>query len=109
MSEQAFPLDGFEDLESGVKSITQKAKPVEQSRSQEQQKKSEEASAIKKAWQHFTVILAVEIVDKVKTIAHNEGFSIREVVEKFLSDGIVRYERKHGAVERQTKNINDIL
>ena len=44
MSEQAFPLDGFEDLESGVKSITQKAKPVEQSRSQEQQKKSEEAS-----------------------------------------------------------------
>ncbi|MBQ8453848.1 MAG: hypothetical protein IJ537_00680 [Bacteroidaceae bacterium] len=108
MSEQAFPLDGFEDLESGVKSITQKAKPTEQPKPQMQQA-PKDASVIKKAWQHFTVILAVEIVDKVKTIAHNEGFSIREVVEKFLSDGIVRYERKHGAVERQTKNINDIL
>lgn len=61
------------------------------------------------SWQHFSVICSVEIVDKVKTIAHNEGFSIREVVEKFLSDGIARYEQKHGAVERQPKDINDIL
>ena len=108
MSEQVFPLDGFNTLESDVRSITQQTRPKEQKKPQEEQR-SEKTSVIKRAWQHFTVILAVEIVDKVKTIAHNEGFSIREVVEKFLSDGIVRYERKHGAVERQTKNINDIL
>ena len=61
------------------------------------------------SWQHFSVICSVEIVDKVKTIAHNEGFSIREVVEKFLGDGIARYEHKHGAVAHQQKDINDIL
>lgn len=61
------------------------------------------------SWQHFSVICSVEIVDKVKTIAHNEGFSIRDVVEKFLGDGIARYEHKHGAVAHQQKDINDIL
>jgi len=45
----------------------------------------------------------------VKTIAHNEGFSIRDVVEKFLGDGISRYEHRHGAVAHQQKDINDIL
>ena len=60
-------------------------------------------------WQHFSVICSVEIVDKVKAIAHNEGFSIRDVVEKFLGDGIARYEQKHGAVAHQQKDINDIL
>ncbi len=108
MSEQAFPLNAFNDLESEVRSITQQAKPKEQSKPQEKQR-PEEASVIKRAWQHFTVILAVEIVVKIKTIAHNEGFSIRDVVEKFLSDGIARYEQKHGAVTNRKKNIDDIL
>ena len=61
------------------------------------------------SWQHFSVICSVEIVDKVKTIAHNEGFSIRDVVEKFLGDGIARYEHKHGTVAHLQKDINDIL
>jgi hypothetical protein len=48
-------------------------------------------------------------VGKVKAIAHKEGFSIREVVEKYLKDGIARYEQKHGAVTKQRRNIDDIL
>ncbi len=108
MSEQAFPLNAFNDLERDVRSITQQARPKEQKKPQEEQR-SEEASVIKRAWQHFTVILAVEIVVKIKTIARNEGFSIRDVVEKFLSDGIARYEQKHGAVTNCKKNIDDIL
>ena len=46
---------------------------------------------------------------RVKAIARIEGFSIRDVVEKFLSDGIARYEQKHGAVTNRKKNIDDIL
>ena len=61
------------------------------------------------SWQHFSVICSVEIVVKIKAIAHNEGFSIRDVVEKFLSDGIARYEQRHGAVTNCKKNIDDIL
>ena len=99
MSEQVFPLDGFNTLESDVRSITQQTRPKEQKKPQEEQR----------AWQHFTVILAVEIVVKIKAIARIEGFSIRDVVEKFLSDGIARYEQKHGAVINRKKNIDDIL
>ena len=108
MSEQVFPLDGFNTLESDVRSITQQTRPKEQKTPQEEQR-PEESSVIKRAWQHFTVILAVEIVVKIKAIARIEGFSIREVVEKFLSDGIARYEQKHGAVTNRKKSIDDIL
>ena len=103
-----FPLDGFNTLESDVRSITQQTRPKEQKTPQEEQR-PEETSVIKRAWQHFTVILAVEIVVKIKAIARIEGFSIRDVVEKFLSDGIARYEQKHGAVINRKKNIDDIL
>mgnify|MGYP002867069094 CR=1 FL=1 len=108
MSEQVFPLDGFNTLESDVRSITQQTRPKEQKTPQEEQR-PEETSVIKRAWQHFTVILAVEIVVKIKAIARIEGFSIRDVVEKFLSDGIARYEQKHGAVTNRKKSIDDIL
>ena len=108
MSEQVFPLDGFNTLESDVRSITQQTRPKEQKKPQEEQR-PEETSVIKRAWQHFTVILAVENVVKIKAIARIEGFSIRDVVEKFLSDGIARYEQKHGAVINRKKNIDDIL
>ena len=107
MSEQAFP-NGLTDLESSVKDITQKAKPTEQPKPQKQQI-PEETSAIKKAWQHFTFICAVEIVVKIKAIARIEGFSIREVVEKFLRDGIARYEQKHGAVTNRKKSVDEVL
>ena len=108
MSEQVFPLNGFEDLESSVKDITQKAKPTEQPKPQKQQA-PEKASVIRKAWQHFTFICAVEIVVKIKAIARIEGFSIREVVEKFLRDGIARYEQKHGAVTNRKKSVDEVL
>lgn len=108
MSEQVFPLDGFNTLESDVRSITQQTWPKEQKTPQEEQR-PEESSVIKRAWQHFTVILAVEIVVKIKAIARIEGFSIRDVVEKFLRDGIARYEQKHGAVTNRKKSIDDIL
>ena len=107
MSEQAYP-SGLTDLESSVKDITQKTKPTEQSKPQKQQA-PEEASVIKKAWQHFTFICAVEIVVKIKAIARIEGFSIREVIEKFLRDGIARYEQKYGAVTNRKKSIDEVL
>ena len=107
MSEQAFP-NGLTDLEGSAKDITQKAKPTEQPKPQKQQA-PKEASVIKKAWQHFTFICAVEIVVKIRAIARIEGFSIREVVEKFLSDGIARYEQKHSAVTNRKKSVDEVL
>ena len=109
MSEQTFPLGDFNDLESSVKSITQQPKSQKQQARPQEQKMPQEADASKRDWMHFTFICGIEIVDKVKAIAHKEGFSIRDVVEKYLKDGIARYEQKHGAVINQQRNIDDIL
>ena len=102
MSEQTFPLSDFNDLESSVRNITQQPKP-------QKQQMPQEADACKRDWMHFTFICGIEIVDKVKAIACKEGFSIRDVMEKYLKDGIARYEQKHGAVTKQQRNIDDIL
>ncbi|MBO4721149.1 MAG: hypothetical protein J5658_14950 [Prevotella sp.] len=107
MSEQAYP-SGLTDLESEVRSITQQPRLKEQKKPQKEQR-PKEASAIKTVWQRFTVICAVEIVVKIKAIARIEGFSIREVIEKFLRDGIARYEQKHGAVTNRKKSIDEVL
>ena len=107
MSEQAYP-SGLTDLESEVRSITQQPSLKEQKKPQKEQS-PKEASDIKTVWQRFTVICAVEIVVKIKAIARIEGFTIREVVEKFLRDGIARYEQKHGAVTNCKKSVDEVL
>ena len=64
------------------------------------------------SWMHFTVICNGELVDKIKTIAQKEGFTIREVVEKFFRTGICSYESKHGPIKLKNKkkqNIDDVL
>ena len=64
------------------------------------------------SWTHFTVICNGELVDKIKAIAQKEGFTIREVVEKFFRNGIGSYESKHGRVKvrsRRKQNIDDVL
>lgn len=64
------------------------------------------------SWERFTVVCSCELVEKVKAIADKEGFTIREVVEKFFSNGIGAYENKHGRIKVATKkkrNIDDVL
>lgn len=64
------------------------------------------------SWERFTVVCSSELVEKIKAIAQKEGFTIREVVEKFFSNGIGAYENKHGRIKVATKkkrNIDDVL
>lgn len=64
------------------------------------------------SWERFTVVCSCELVDKIKAIAQKEGFTIREVVEKFFSNGISSYENKHGKIQimnRKKQNIDDVL
>lgn len=104
MTQQIFPLN---DLERAVKSITQDSKHKDQH--PQVSKNSDTSNIARSKWQHFTVICSTDIVKKIKAIAHIEGFSIRDVVEKFLGDGILRYEKKHGAITTQKRNIEDVL
>ena len=64
------------------------------------------------SWERFTVVCSCELVEKVKAIADKEGFTIREVVEKYLRDGIRAYESKYGEIiikKKVRKNIDEVL
>ena len=64
------------------------------------------------SWERFTVVCSCELVEKVKAIADKEGFTIREVVEKYLGDGIRAYESKYGEIiikKKVRKNIEEVL
>lgn len=65
------------------------------------------------SWERFTVVCNCELVEKVKAIAEKEGFTIREVVEKFFSNGIGAYEAKHGKInikpKKKKKDINSLI
>ena len=74
MSEQTFPLGDFNDLESSVRNITQQSKPQKQQAKPQEQQMPKDADASKRDWMHFTFICSIEIVDKVKAIAHKEGY-----------------------------------
>ena len=66
----------------------------------------------KSGWTHFTVICNGDLVEKIKAIAQKEGFTIRDVVEKFFRNGIGSYENKHGRVtvkKRKRQDIDDVL
>ena len=61
----------------------------------------------------FTVICSDEIVQKIKFIAHEEDFNIREVVEKSFQNTINSYEQKTGKKivikNKKKKDINSII
>ena len=64
-------------------------------------------------WVRFTVICSDEIVQKIKFIAHEEDFNIREVVEKSFQNTINSYEQKTGKKivikNKKKKDINSII
>lgn len=65
------------------------------------------------SWVRFTVICSDELVQKIKFIAHEEDFNIREVVEKSFRNTINSYEQKTGKKiiikNLKKKDINSII
>ena len=64
------------------------------------------------SWVCFTVICAEELVQKIRFIAREEDFSIREVIEKSFSNTIASYESKRGKkiiIKTKKKDIDSVL
>lgn len=59
-------------------------------------------------WDRWTIICRKDFKQEITAIAEKEGFTIREIVEKFFTDGIAAYEAKHGAIDRTPKRKKDI-
>ena len=71
----------------------------------------EKAGSKVSAWDRWTIICGKDFKQKITAIAEKEGFSIREVVEKFFTDGIAAYEAKHGMIDttlKKKKNIDNL-
>lgn len=85
---------------------------LEESGHQVPQKENENHIGADSSWTRFTVICNSELVEKIKAIAQKEGFTIREVVEKFFKVGIGNYEKSHGLVKikaKKKKNIDEVF
>ena len=64
------------------------------------------------SWVRFTVICSEELVQKIRFIAREEDFSIREVIEKSFSNTIASYESKRGKkiiIKTKKKDIDSVL
>ncbi len=62
-------------------------------------------------WDRWTIICRKDFKQGITAIAEKEGFTIREVVEKFFTDGIAAYEAKHGVIDttpKKKKNIDSL-
>ena len=62
-------------------------------------------------WDRWTIICRKEFEQKITAISEKEGFTIREIVEKFFTDGIAAYEAKHGVIDttpKKKKNIDSL-
>ncbi len=103
------PAKGL-DLAAGLLVNTGQAVP---SKEENGSSKENKVGTPDTSWTHWTVICSVEIVEKVKAIAQREDFSIREVVEKFLTNGINAYEAKHKVKlkikPKRKRNIDDLI
>lgn len=84
--------------------------PVEESASQNRaQPEKEEPENYD--WDRWTIICRKEFKQKITAISEKEGFTIREIVEKFFTDGIAAYEAKHGMIDttlKKKKNIDNL-
>jgi hypothetical protein len=80
--------------------------PVPQNRAQPEKEEPENYD-----WDRWTIICRKEFKQKITAISEKEGFTIREIVEKFFTDGIAAYEAKHGVIDttpKKKKNIDSL-
>ena len=62
-----------------------------------------------KDYTRFNFICDKELVRKVKAVASKEGFTIRQIMEKSMTDWLDKYEKKNGPVgDVKARSIEDL-
>lgn len=70
--------------------------------------KKEESTG--KDYERFNFICSKELASKARAISRKEGFTIRALMEKAMTDFFEKYEAKYGKIDELiSKDINDIL
>lgn len=62
-----------------------------------------------KDYTRFNFICGKELVRKVKAVATKEGITIRQIMEKSMTDWLTKYEKKNGPVgDVKARSIEDL-
>lgn len=95
------PLDV--DMASLMREQTGQVQPRKQTDTQKSKKEDN-------SYRHCSFICSAELWDKLQAIARKENFTIREVMEHWIKNGIDSYETKNGKVKVKAKqSTKDIL
>ena len=61
-------------------------------------------------YERFNFICSTDLVEKARSISRKEGFTIRALMEKAMSDFFDKYEAKNGKIRLlKSKDIEDVL
>lgn len=93
--------------EAGIGSDGQSKENVSDSVTNSKLSRKKEPS---KDYERFNFICSTELVEKARSISRKEGFTIRALMEKAMSDFFDKYETKNGKIKLlKSKDIDDVL
>lgn len=71
--------------------------------------KTEKPDVDEKNYTRFNFICDKELVRKVKAVATKEGITIRQIMEKSMTDWLAKYEKKNGPIgDVKARSIEDL-
>lgn len=57
------------------------------------------ARGLRDGLNRFSIVLPIEILDKLRAVAYWNNLSVKEVITQFLESGIDRYQKRHGEIK----------
>ena len=57
------------------------------------------ARGLREGLNRFSIVLPIEILDKLRAVAYWNNMSVKDVITQFLESGLERYVKKHGEIK----------
>ena len=57
------------------------------------------AKGLRDGLNRFSIVLPIEILDKLRAVAYWNNLSVKEVITQFLESGLDRYVKRHGELK----------
>lgn len=57
------------------------------------------ARGLRDGLNRFSIVLPIEILDKLRAVAYWNNLSVKEVITQFLESGLDRYVKRHGELK----------
>lgn len=92
--------------EAGISEPTTSSSSVQMEMTKDAPRKKVES----KEYERFNFVCSTELAAKARAISRKDGFTIRALMEKAMSDFFEKYEAKNGKIKLlKSKDIEDVL